>query len=88
MDSHVIPLIDEKWAHEENPIRYIADKRGNILYKICGKFFMFAKSGALVCEVEIEDGDDLRTIKHMALSPNGRYLVYEIKSEEVAEMRI
>jgi len=84
LDSHVVPLVDEKWACiEKKPIRYIANKNGDILYKICNKFFMFAKNGELICQIKIDDKDDQESIQHKAISPNGKFLVYEIKSKEL-----
>ncbi len=83
LDTHQIPLLDERWTNDENPIRYIANSDGHILYKISGKFFMFDKNGALICEVDIEDEDDKETLDLKALSPNGKFLVYEIRCEQM-----
>ena len=88
LDQHSIPIIEDMWASSESvPIRYIVNHNGDIMYKIEGKFFMFRKNGAFICEVEIEDSDDLSTIEHKALSPNGKFLVYEIRSASLIEIR-
>ena len=85
LDTHRLPIVDEVYLKKEpKPAKYIVDREGHILMKIQNKLFIFNKNGQFVCQIIFEgEADDLDTLDIKAISPNGQFMVYEIRSDSL-----